>query len=160
MGVADRVASTQHIFSDWILWSLDVFDITARADSNPRTDYRRHSPKTSVGAEAPRNSAVRPIFLDLPSVSLTCPGSGRKIRARGQPESTGTVTQAEVSIQQDPIYTVITACYNIPIECAQSIAHAAHLTRTTPCFATAPQGPLFRSAVCEKAYIVTRSGTG
>jgi hypothetical protein len=109
MGVADRVASTQHIFSDWILWSLDVFDITARADSNPRTDYRRHSPKTSVGAEAPRNSAVRPIFLDLPSVSLTCPGSGRKIRARGQPESTGTVTQAEVSIQQDPIYTVITA---------------------------------------------------
>ena len=159
MGVADRVASTQHIFSDWILWSLDVFDITARADSNPRTDYRRHSPKTSVGAEAPRNSAVRPIFLDLPSVSLTCPGSGRKIRARGQPESTGTVTQAEVSIQQDPIYTVITAC-NIPIECAQSIAHAAHLTRTTPCFATAPQGPLFRGAVCEKAYIVTRSGTG
>src|SRR5215470_10376808 len=72
-----------------------------------------------------------------------------------QPESAGTVTQAEVSIQQDPIYTVITACYNIPIECAQSIAHAAHLTRTTPCFATAPRGPLFRSAVCEKAYAVT-----
>src|SRR5215472_8131548 len=57
--------------------------------------------------------------------------------------------------QEGPIYTVITACYNIPIECAQSIAHAAHLTRTTPCFATAPRGPLFRSAVCEKAYIVT-----
>src|SRR5215831_18873910 len=34
-----------------------------------------------------------------------------------QPESTGAVTQAEVSIQQDPIYTVITACHNILIQC-------------------------------------------
>src|SRR5215472_833712 len=67
-----------------------------------------------------------------------------------QPESTGAVTQAEVSIQQDPIYTVITACHNILIQCAQSIAHAAHPTRTTPCFATAPCGGHFFTAQSAK----------
>src|ERR1700741_3308689 len=67
------------------------------------------------------------------------------------PEPTGIMPHAEVRVQNDAIHAIVAAAQQILIESTQPIRHAGRiqLPRRPP--QTAPQGPLFRSRVCEKA---------
>jgi 3-dehydroquinate dehydratase len=72
------------------------------------------------------------------------------------------MSHTEVSIQNDPIDAIVAAGEKILIEVAQSIRHRSedyrHSSATATNFCLAPdfwallpEGPLFRSSVCEKA---------
>jgi hypothetical protein len=80
------------------------------------------------------------------------------------PESSGIVPRAELTVQNDSIYAVVAARQQIPVQFTQSICHkqkihepAFRVQRLSvfwlPRFltSTAPQGPLFRRVVREKA---------
>ena len=61
------------------------------------------------------------------------------------------MAHAEVRVQNNAIDAIVAAAQQIPIESAQPVRHGGQVTGTLPQLQTAPQGPLFRSPVCEKA---------
>ena len=61
------------------------------------------------------------------------------------------MAHAEVRVQDNAIDAIVAAAQQILIESAQPVRHGGQVTGTLPQLQTAPQGPLFRSPVCEKA---------
>src|SRR6266511_4220798 len=83
-----------------------------------------------------------------------------------QPESAGIMAYPEIRIQHNPVHAVVAAPQQVRIPIAQRVRHISHAKLTLwssansgfwlPRLLTsaAPQGPLFRGAVREKAYDV------
>ena len=61
------------------------------------------------------------------------------------------MAHAEVRIQNNAIDAIVATAQQILIESAQPVRHGRQVKGTLPQLQTAPQGPLFRSLVCEKA---------
>jgi hypothetical protein len=59
------------------------------------------------------------------------------------------VPHAEICVQDDAIDAIVAAAQQVLVEGAQLIPARVQLPRRPP--QTVPQGPLFHSAVCEKA---------
>ena len=79
----------------------------------------------------------------------------RLIRAGQRPpphtEPARVMAHAEVRVQNNAIDAIVATAQQILIESAQPVRHGRQVTGTLPQLQTAPQGPLFRSPVCEKA---------
>src|SRR6516225_256601 len=79
----------------------------------------------------------------------------RLIGARQRPppytEPARIMAHAEVCVQHNAIDAIVAAAQQILIESAQPVRHGGSLQVPCRSFQTAPQGPLFRSPVCEKA---------
>jgi hypothetical protein len=67
------------------------------------------------------------------------------------PDAVMVMAHAEVRVQNNAIDAIVATAQQILIESAQPVRHGRQVTGTLPQLQTAPQGPLFRSPVCEKA---------
>ena len=68
-----------------------------------------------------------------------------------QAEATGIMSHLEIRVQHDAINAVTAAAQEIVIKSAQPLAHDGMVIARCSLLQTAPKGPLFRSAVCDKA---------
>src|SRR5205807_8886300 len=64
------------------------------------------------------------------------------------------MAHAEVRVQNNAIDAIVATAQQILIENAQPVRHGRQVIGTLPQLQTAPQGPFFRSPVCEKAQFV------
>ena len=83
-------------------------------------------------------------------------GVGQRLVGPGQrppphAEAAGIMPHPEIAVKDDAIHAIVAAAQEILVQSAQPIRHAGRLQPPRRPPQTAPQGPLFRSAVCEKA---------
>src|SRR5215831_7720353 len=79
----------------------------------------------------------------------------RLVRSRQRPpphtEAAGIMPHREKSVENDAVDAIVAAAQQILVESTQPVAHGGQVRRSYHRLQTAPQGPLFRSRVWEKA---------
>jgi hypothetical protein len=106
----------------------------------------RNSVGLGVAAHTPAEAPGQPHQV---SVRQHLVGAGQ--RPPPQAEPTGTMPHPEIADQSDAIDAIVTAAQQVLVENAQPIRHPGSVQLPRRPAQTAPQGPLFHSAVCEKA---------
>jgi len=111
-----------------------------------RTVDDRNVVRLGVATNAPAKAAGQPHHMSIVQCRVR---SGQL--PPPQAEATGVMSHTEIPVQHDAINAVIAAAQEIVIKSAQPLAHDGMVIARWSLLQTAPKGPLFRSAVCDKA---------
>ena len=111
-----------------------------------RTVDYRNAVRLGIAANATAEAAGHPHQIGVLQRRV---GPGQRLPPDAEPA--GTMPHPEIGVQHDAIDAVVAAAQQILIEGAQPIRHPGRIPLLCRLPQTAPQGPLFRSLVCEKA---------
>jgi putative transposase len=106
----------------------------------------RNAVGRGVAADAPAEAAGHPHQVGILQ-RLVGPGQ----RPPPHAEPAGIMSHPEIGVQDNSIHAVVAAAQQVLVESAQPIRHPGSVQLPCRPPQTAPQGPLFRSPVCEKA---------